>query len=120
MAVVVTSADVASGWRPLTAAEDPVATTLIGEAQTILAATAGDLTGKSDDLVRLVVVKMVRRVLKNPDGMRVRDMGIDDYREGGTVDSSLSTGELYVAPDELGWLGVRRAGRAFEVRLGGS
>lgn len=120
MAVVVTASDVAAGWRPLTTAEEPVATALIAEAQTILTATAGALTGKSDALVRLVVVKMVRRVLKNPDGMRVRDMGIDDYREGGTVDSSLSTGELYVAPDELAWLGVRASGRAFEIRLGGS
>jgi hypothetical protein len=68
--------------------------------------------------VKLVIVKMVRRVLKNPDGYRIKNESIDDYTESGTVDSSLSTGELYVSPEELKWLGVRGSGRAFEVRLG--
>jgi hypothetical protein len=120
MAVAVLPEDVAAGWRPLTEAEVIAATGLITEAQIILGATITDLDSKSGDLVKLVIAKMVRRVLKNPEGFRIKDMGIDDYREGGTVDSSLSTGELYVAAEELLWLGVRPVGRAFEIRLGGS
>lgn len=119
--VVVTPDDVASGWRPLTAAEVTTATGLIPEAFVILAAVVPGVDAKSPDLVKLVVSKMVRRVLKNPDGWRVAPGGsIDDYTEGGgTRDTSLSSGELYVSPEELKWFGVRTGG-AFEIRLGGS
>lgn len=119
MAAIVLSSDVAAGWRPLTAAEDPVATRLISEAFVLLRVLVPGLDSKSDDLVTLVIVKMVRRVLKNPDGYRVRSESVDDYADGGTIDSALSTGEIYVSPEELGWLGVRPSGRrAFEIRLG--
>jgi hypothetical protein len=120
MAVPVTSEDVAAGWRPLTAAESLVAEALVGEATVLLTALVPGLGAQNEDLVRLVIVKMVRRVLKNPEGWRVKNESIDDYSEGGTVDSSLSTGELYVSSEELSWLGVRSSGRAFEIRLGGS
>lgn len=121
MAAIVLSSDVAAGWRPLTTAEGPVATQLISEAFVLLRVLVPGLDSKSDDLVKLVVVKMVRRVLKNPDGFRVRNESIDDYSDGGTVDSALSTGELYVSTDELGWLGVRASGlRAFQIRPGGA
>lgn len=120
MAVVVLPGDVAAGWRPLTAAEDDVAVALIAESLVLLTALVPGLALLSEDLVKLVVVKMVRRVMKNPDGYRIRDMSIDDYSEGGTVDSALSTGELYVSSEELGWLGIRTAGKAFEIKLGGS
>lgn len=119
MAVVVTSGDVAAGWRPLTTAEEVVAVAQIGEATVLLTALVPGLDAKSEDLVKLVIVKMVRRVLKNPDGWRVAPGGsIDDYTEGGgTLDNTLSTGELYVSEDELLWLGVRAAGlRSFEIR----
>lgn len=119
MAVYVYPEDVAAGWRPLTDAEISVAEAQISEALVLLAAEVPALASQSEDIVKLVVVKMVRRVLKNPDGYRIAPGGsIDDYTEsGGTVDSSLSTGELYVSAQELKWLGVRGAGRAFEVRL---
>lgn len=123
MVVVVTSDDVAAGWRPLTADEVTAATGLIVEAGVLLTALVPGLDGKSEDLVRLVVAKMVRRVLKNPDGYRIAPGGsIDDYTEsGGTLDNTLSTGELYASADELSWLGVRSASpRSFEIRLGSS
>lgn len=123
MAVVVTSGDVASGWRPLTAAEDAVAVAQIGEATVLLTALVPDLASRSAALVKLVIVKMVRRVLKNPEGWRVAPGGsIDDYTEGGgTLDNTLSTGELYVSADELAWLGARTANpRAFTIRPGSS
>lgn len=123
MAVVVLPSDVAAGWRPLTAAEVTAADGLIVEAGVLLAALVPGLDSKSEDLVRLVITKMVRRVLKNPDGWRIAPGGsIDDYTEGGgTLDNALSTGELYVSADELSWLGVRAVGpRSFEIRLGSS
>ncbi|AYN57865.1 head-tail adaptor Ad1 [Arthrobacter phage Faja] len=118
MAIYVWPEDVAAGWRPLTEAESKVAEDQIGAALVLLGALVPDLAAQSEDLVKLVIVKMVRRVLKNPDGYRIRNASIDDYTEGGTIDSSLSTGELYVSPEELKWLGARGTGRAFEVRLG--
>jgi len=119
--VVVTPTDVAAGWRPLTESEVTTAEGSIPEAIVILGAEVPALESKDPALVKLVVAKMVRRVLKNPDGWRVAPgASIDDYNEGGgTRDSSLSTGELYVSDQELKWLGVR-AGGAFEIRLGGS
>lgn len=121
MTVDMWHGDVALGWRPLTSDEVVTAEGLIPQALVLLGAQVPDLGLKSPDLVKLVVAKMVRRVLKNPEGYRVRDVSIDDYKEGGTLDSSLSTGELYVSSDELSWLGVKPArARAFEIRLGGS
>jgi hypothetical protein len=119
MAVAVLPEDVAAGWRPLTDAESVVAETQIAEALVLLSAQVPSLASKDEDLVALVVKKMVRRYLKNPEGYRVDpSMSIDDYTEGGgTRDSSISTGELYVSGDDLRLLGVR-TGRAFEVRLG--
>lgn len=119
MAIAVWPEDVAAGWRPLSTAEESAATGLISEALVLLGAKVSDLESKNADLVKLVVVRMVRRVLKNPDGWRIEPgSSIDDYTEGGgTRDSSLSTGEVYVSAEELGLLGVRGAGRAFEVRL---
>ena len=116
--------DVAAGWRPLSATETVTAQGLITEAAVMLTISVPDLEGKDQGIVSLVVSRMVRRVLKNPDGYRVRNESIDDYSDGGTVDSTLSTGELYVSDQELGWLGIVPASaspkRAFEVRLGGS
>lgn len=118
MAVYVYPEDVAAGWRPLSDAESTVAEAQIGEALVLLGALVPDLASKNEDLIALVVKKMVRRYLKNPDGYRIKNESIDDYTHGGTVDSSLSTGELYASPDDLKLLGVRGAERAFEVRLG--
>lgn len=121
MAVVVTSGDVAAGWRPLTDAEGVTADGLIAEAIVLLTVTVPGLDGKDAGIVKLVVSRMVRRVLKNPGGYRIRNESVDDYSDGGTIDNALSTGELYISSDELGWLGVRTVGpRAFEIRLGSS
>lgn len=123
MAVVVLPSDVAAGWRPLTAAEDLIATSLIAEAITLLTVTVPGFDAKDPGVAKLVVSRMVRRVMKNPDGYRVRNESIDDYSDGGTIDSALSTGELYASDQELGWLGIKPASetkRAFEIRLGGS
>jgi hypothetical protein len=115
--VVVTPDDVAAGWRPLSDAEVTVAAGLIAEAVVLLTVAVPGFSSKDEGVARLVVARMVRRVMKNPDGYRIRNESIDDYTDGGTVDSALSTGELYASTDELGWLGVRAVGpRAFEIR----
>jgi len=68
--------------------------------------------------VRDVVVAMVERKLRNPDGMR----SWNGDTEGGTVDSTLSSGQLYVTDDEVRDLAPRdpdgSAGGAFSMQLG--
>jgi hypothetical protein len=118
--IQVTAEDVARGWRSLSDAEAETANGLLLEAQTMLKIEVPDLAAKDPEVVKLAAVRMVRRVLKNPDGMRIRNSSIDDYTEGGTIDSALSTGELYVSGEELRWLGIRQSAKAFEVKLGGS
>jgi len=118
--IQVTAEDVASGWRSLSDAEVETANGLLLEAEVLLKVEVPDLAAKDQDVVKLAAVRMVRRVLKNPDGMRIRNESIDDYSEGGTVDSALSTGELYVSAQELRWLGIRQTSKAFEIKLGGS
>jgi hypothetical protein len=124
MAVYVSPEDVAAGWRPLTAAEVVTADGLIVEATVLLGVLVPGIDLLDEALVRFVAVRMIRRVMKNPGGYRIRNESIDDYSDGGTIDSTLSTGELYVSDQELGWLGITPASdtpkRAFEIRLGGS
>ena len=121
--VVVTPDDVAAGWRPLSDAEVLAATGLIVEAGVLLAVKAPAYESFAEALTKLAVVRAVRRVLKNPDGYRIRGSeAIDDYSvSGGTVDNTLSTGEVYFSDEELSWFGITvGAPRAFEIRLGSS
>jgi hypothetical protein len=78
----VTHEDVADRWRPLSAAEQMVATYLLGDAETLLLLKRPDLPSKVVDvpanqapaagviplrLVKLVLADMVQAVLRNPD-----------------------------------------------------
>ncbi|MFJ4287976.1 hypothetical protein ACIPY0_20225 [Paenarthrobacter nicotinovorans] len=120
--VVVTPDDVAAGWRPLTDAEDTTAEGLIAEALVLLAVKAPAFESFPEALARLAVARAVRRVLKNPDGYRVRGSeSIDDYSySGGTIDTTLSSGEIYFSAEELSWFGVKAEDepRSYEIRLG--
>lgn len=122
--VVVTPDDVAAGWRPLTDAEVTTATGLIAEALVLLAVKAPAFESFPEALAKLAVARAVRRVLKNPDGYRIRGSeSIDDYSySGGTIDTALSSGEIYFSAEELSWFGVKAVDdpRAFEIQLGGS
>lgn len=123
MAIYVLPEDVAAGWRPLSDTEATTAVGLIEEASVLLRVLVPNVDSLDESIVRFVAVRMIRRVMKNPGGYRVRTESVDDYSDGGTIDSALSTGELYVSDQELGWLGVKPASetkRAFEIRLGGS
>ena len=59
----------------------------------------------TDPVFRALVVQiecaMVLRVVNNPTGVRSRSKGVDDFAESETIDSSRSTGELYVSDAEI-------------------
>lgn len=75
--------------------------------------TAGRLSG---DTVASIVEDMVVRVVRNPRAFR--QVSIDDF--SATVDNTLSSGALYLSPDELERLTPgARSGRQFGTfRLG--
>jgi hypothetical protein len=116
--------DVQNRWRVLDADEALIAPTLIADAQDILE-TAAEHVGVTESVVagneRLqrayvrVVASMVARVLKNPDGFLTETEDAYTYRR----DSAVSSGALYVSPEEVGSLTpapVRRRG-AFSITL---
>jgi hypothetical protein len=117
-------AAVQNRWRMLDADEARIAPTLIADAQDILE-TAAEHVGVTEGVVagneRLqrayvrVVASMVARVLKNPDGFLTETEDAYTYRR----DSAVSSGALYVSPEEVGSLTpapVRRRG-AFSITL---
>lgn len=79
----VTTADIEARWRPLTAAEDAVATVLLVDAAlkldtarpTLAAAVAA--TTVPERLVVIVLCDMVIRVISNPDLNRTINIGAD-------------------------------------------
>ena len=114
-----TNLDVANRWRSLTAAEETVADTLLGDAWSILTArrptleadiTAGTVT--EANVVR-ILSQMVLRVMKNPEGYR--SQSIDDYSY--TRDPAASAGWLYVTDEELADITPDGYKRAKSVRL---
>lgn len=115
MPVSVAQADIEKVWRPLTAAEAGIVLGLSDSAWRRIVArvpaidayiVSGATPYVPPETVKDVMVSMIVRVLKNPDGYRVDPRGdIDDYSEGGgTRDTSLSSGELYVSASELAML----------------
>ena len=110
--------DIEDRWRPLNAQETTNATALLADAWALLLArrptleadmTAGTV---SEENVIRVVVAMVLRVLRNPEGKL--EESIDDYSY--RRDSATSTGGLYVTSDELADLTPGRR-RQRSVRL---
>lgn len=79
--------------------------------------------GKVDaDLVKATLVAMVERKLRNPDALR--GYAVDDGQT--TIDQAISSGQLYVTPEELARLAPRLAGARpiaggfYSVQLGRS
>jgi len=109
-----TVTDLEERWRPLGESERTVAESLLDDAwEAVLLpqrpnlpalVTAGSVAERT---VRFVLCSMVLRVLRNPDGKSQES--IDDYRY--VRDASVSSGALYVSPDELAML-VPAASRA--------
>jgi len=118
MANPATTADIEARWRPLAALETTNADALLDDAWALLLARRSTLeaditagTVSEANVVR-VVVAMVLRVLRNPDGKL--EEKIDDYSY--RRDSATSTGGLYLTDDELADITPGRRRRS-SVRL---
>lgn len=81
MAALATVTDVENRWRPLSADETTVATTLLDDASEALRFRIPNLDQKitdgdvSEDLATATVVSMVVRVLRNPDAIKQESVG---------------------------------------------
>lgn len=97
-----TTQDVEQRWRPLSPAEQLVAAALLADAWADVTTQVPSVPARVEAnptfrrVVVSILVAMVLRVLKNPDG--IRQMSIDDYQV--TIDSTRSSGSLYLADDE--------------------
>lgn len=113
--------DLASRWRPLSADEQIVGQTLLGDAWVILKRRlptieddiAADTTGDLEADVVRVLAAATLRVLKNPDGYKQES--IDDW--SGTRHGAAATGTLFFTDEELSGLIPGGKGRAFSVDL---
>lgn len=105
----------------------PVGTTVDAQIQSLINKAAGRLDERvpsmrrrvTNALLALSVVQgviedMVLRVIRNPKAYR--SIGLDDFQS--TIDTSTSTGLLYVSADELGLLKPRVRSRFGSVRIG--
>ncbi len=108
--VAVTAQQIENRWRPLTPAE---ATTVPGKSEDAWTRIVATVPGIEEHLstgavaeatVQSVMVSMIVRVLKNPDSVRTHQQSIDDANESRTLDSAISTGELYLTDYEIGLL----------------
>lgn len=119
MASFAEPSDVAAAWRPLTAAEETVATTRLAEASNKLRVAVptidADIIGNplKTELAKTAVVNAVIRVMSNPDALLSEK--IDDYEF--RRDSAVSAGLLYIDPRDLDGLVIVRRGKYRTIRL---
>lgn len=107
-AVAVTSEDIENEWRPLSPAEKSTVAGKSASAWTRVQADTRDIVDKLDavpqlvttDTVKSVMVSMIVRVLKNQDSARQISKSADDWSKSITLDSSVSSGEMYVTAYE--------------------
>lgn len=130
MDVQVTAEDITNEWRPLSSAEAASIPGKSRSAWTRVQADTADIVDKitaapavvSVETVKSVMISMIVRVLKNQSSARSISKSADDWSKAITLDSSVSTGELYVTEYEHGLLnpttGVPMYG-AYVVGLGG-
>lgn len=112
----------ASIERPLTVDEERVIPAWLARAWVILAAAVPGLEARltagqvSADLVQEVLVAMVERKVRNPEGLRAYN--VDDSTM--TIDQVMSSGQLAPTPDEIARLAppVARSGGLFSIQLG--
>lgn len=121
--------DLEAIWRPLTDAETSVAVARIAQASRKIRGDvplvdgltvaqridAGSLDG---ELVRDVVVEMVRRVMVMGDYVRQQSITVDDATKSSTYDVGVSSGVMFIADSEMNSL-VGRAvvSSAYEIAL---
>jgi len=113
MADFATVDDIASTWRPLTEQEREAAGGLLPLGSAVIRHRFPSIDSRIDaghldpNLVKLVLVQMVIRVLRNPEGLRVMSLGA--YSE--TRESSPDHLGLHLTDDEVAVLAPRsRAG----------
>lgn len=117
-----TPGDIEDRWRPLTDSEYFVANALLGDAWLLLLKADPTIATRLDavpatldsGLVRIVLVEMVKRVLRNPDG--ISQESIQDYSY--TRDRATASGLLVVTDEELDLLASddTTASDAFTIR----
>lgn len=127
----VTVEELVKRWRPLTDAEETVATARIADAVAEIQIRLRELgvtePPAGDDLWVSVytrtVVEAVRRYMINPDAWLEETERIDDYGVTKRRDSAVSAGLLYITDAEIAGLlpSTRRRRRgAFNIVLGSS
>jgi hypothetical protein len=119
--------DIANVWQPLTADQESIAEALIDQASLKLRVAARrrgrdlDAMVASDPLIgeaaQTAVVNAVKRVLMNPKALRQYSETTGPFTESQTIDSSVSTGGLYIDPSDLADILPGRSGfRSFRVK----
>jgi len=104
--ISVTKDDIEKEWRPLTEQESTITPGLSNKAWIRIVARFPDThdSGVDEGVIKDVMVSMIVRVLKNPDGARVISESIDDSTDSRTLDSTIASGEMYISADELAML----------------
>lgn len=116
MPIAVQQADIEKVWRPLATGEATLIPGLSNRAWLRIKARFPDIEVTtaivppalepviSVDIVKDVMASMIVRVLKNPDSLRIRSESIDDHTDAATLDAAISSGEMYLTPDEVALL----------------
>jgi hypothetical protein len=113
--VDVQPSDIESRWRPLTTAEQAIASQLIADASDELEDALLDIGIEGAPVptderwvrrYKRTVVAIVRRVLSNPEGYLSEEIDGYIYRR----DKAVSTGTLYVSDSEIDRFRRRRRG----------
>lgn len=123
--------DLAAIWRPLSAEEIPVAIARLDQASRKIRREIPPIDGKTlderiaaglltPDDVKDVAVEMVKRVMALPSYIRQQSVTVDDATKSQTVDSSVSSGVMFIAPEERASLMGRPTMGAFTITPTGS
>lgn len=116
--------DVQDRWGDLTEAEQNKVYAWLDDAWALVLVHVPSVPQRLADgtlsrqVVVLVITQAVMRVLKNPMGVRQRSISIDDYSESETRDNSVSSGNLYLTPEEIALLrpaGARKHGSSTQL-----
>lgn len=108
--------------RPLTTAETDAVGAWIDDLEAEIRQRIPDLADRITagtvlvTTIKRVVSQAVIRVIRNPEGLRTVTTGIDDATETRTVDSSLSSGALFMTSDEWDLILPTVSGDAFTIR----
>lgn len=126
--VTVTTADIEAVWRPLSTAEAGTLTGKSADAWARLVARRPSLEKDIEDevvseaAVKSAMTSMIIRVFKNPDSARQISKAVDDWSKSLTLDSTISSGEMYVNEYEAGLISpatIAPVYGAYVVGLGG-